>query len=337
MKKNLICLFVCILFSSFLYANQFNWEKNYIDNNFTNQIESIFEDTLSSTLISYINVDDRIFKELTISVENLSYNLSEFIFEANIILNNNSIPLSIKYIEEKEADVFSIFRKIVFNTLRYDLGILINNEDKNRLIYSNKINGVKFINNEIQKGDYIYIVNSDKEKSIAVVDSIYDEYGTIDFLYKPTYLINSLIIKGPKNEINLGISYDYQNYLVAASLDYFVLNYSIKLFSNTYFGFSSSYYMDLINFSDEMSTDIAIKIELPFSKLFNKTSLFNNSSIYSKTKLGCTYFDNLNLHSTLEIGFKQYFANNINLSIALKNDSYKNSFNNVIVSCGLLF
>ncbi len=337
MKKYLICLFFCILFSSFIYANQFNWQKNYLDNNFTNQIESIFEETLSSTLLPFNNVDDIISNEFTISVEVLSYNLNLFIFEGELFYNNNSIPLSIEYNEENQEVVLTRFREILSNTLRYDLGILINKEDITRLIYSNKINGIKIINNEIQKGDFVYIISSNNDKSLAIVDSIYDEYGTLDFLYNPTDLINSSIIKGPNNEFNLGFSYDYQTELFSVNVDYFILKPISDLISNTYFGMSFSYYKNFIDFSDELSTNLSLKIEVPFSKLSDKVKILNNSSIYSKSKLGITFLESLNLHSILEIGFKQYFANNINLSFALKNDSYKNSFNNVIVSCGLLF
>lgn len=337
MKKKLISFIVFIFISSAIYSNQYNWEKNYSDSSFTEQLENIVEETLDSTLIAYIEVDESVRKQITISIENFSFNTNNFNFEGKLILGDKDLPLSIKFFAKDNSSALEEFSKILYDTLRYDLSYLFANEEQCRLIYSNDINVIKFQDVNYNEGDLIYIKNYNNQQSLAIIDSIYDDYATIDYLFKPTSLINSSIFVGPKNEIDLGLSYDFNTNIIAGNFDYFITRALFNSYSNTSFGISFSYYNDVNDFSSEIASDLALKIELPLSKLIKKSIFLENGTLYSKTKIGLTYIDNFSLHSVLEVGYKQYLSSNFNISLALKNDSYKNSLYNVIVTCGVLF
>ncbi|MGD1822699.1 MAG: hypothetical protein ACPKM0_08065 [Pleomorphochaeta sp.] len=335
MKKLIISfIFLCLPFM--LFANEYKIIRNYEIDNSTDNIEAYIEDALDSTLVAYTKVELSLKKDLILDLKEVSYNDNLLIINGDIKYKNNKMPIAIELIEENKNLAFSKLEQILYDSFRYDLNFLFNNEENSKLSYSNVVSS--FYNNGIYKvGSLVNLENYNNEKSLAIVTSSYDDYSTIDFLYNPTDLINTKISMGPLNEMNLGLFYDYSTNIVGLNLDYYYLSTILSYYSGTNLGLRFFYYNNLDDYSSSIASDLSLKIEFPLSKIYHKNNFIENTSIYNKTGIGVLYSDSYELHSSLEIGIKTYISNKNNLSIAYKMDSNSESYYNVVVAYGILF
>lgn len=336
MKKKLIVFFLFIVISINLYSSQYNIIKNYDNNAFSIEVESLIEDILDESLSSYFFEIDDLKKNITISYNVLDYTNNLLIIEGNLLYKNNKLPLKISF---EESDYIKMKQKldlILKDFFLNDLSKLISNNDNEKMI---SLKNSNFINNyDYDEGDLLLLSNkSNEKKSLAQVNSVFEKYATLNYFYKNGSFINSIIEKGPLNEIDLGISYDFENNIIGLNVDYLFLNNILKVVDLSYLGLGVTYYNNPNDNNIVISSDLLLNICLPLSTIISNNKILVNTSVYNKTKIGVLYLDTCSFHSQAEIGVKTYISSKFSILVGYKIDSYKKSNYNFIVNIGYLF
>ncbi len=338
MIKKAIFSILILLCSFNIFATNYNIDSsNYEENEFSQKVEKVLFNALDSTLVAYTKVDESLISNLKINIDNLEYLDSLFTLDCNISIDGKQLPINIEFKEENEQELFNKLSQLLFNTLRYDLSILFEGERDYSLSYNERINSFENKNNKFSVGDYIYLQNFNYEKSLAVIDAIYEDQATINYLYNPSTLVNLDIKKGPVNQFGLNFAYDYDEDLLAITAEYFYLKSILFPFNTTYVGISSSYFYNFDDTLNSISIDSNLLIEFPLSILFESIPILKNASIYSKVKFGTMVVDDVSLHSAYEIGYKQYLSPNSKIGLAYKMDSNYESYKNILISFEYMF
>lgn len=338
MKKKAIVLFITLICISNIYANNFNFERlNYNRDDFSILVESTISEALSSTLVAYTKVDDLLLDSLTIKIDTLSYVEDRLVLDGEINYNLKNLPI---YIELKEKDRTLLLEKlydVLFNLFKYDLNKLFDTEFEFYLNYNGKISSFNNTNNKFKTGDYIYLEDFEKAKSLGTVSSTFNEVATVNFLYNPSQLVNLKIKEGPKNQLGLNLNYDIDNEIVSVSGEYFYLKSLFFPFDKINLGLSSSYFYSFPQNKNSFSLDLGFMIEMPLSLLFTSTKFLNSSVLYTKAKIGVIIDNEVKPHSAFELGYKKYVWTNWKLALAYKVDSNNNVGNNVLLGFEFMF
>ncbi|MGD1820019.1 MAG: hypothetical protein ACPKOI_09090 [Pleomorphochaeta sp.] len=337
MKKNIIFLILLLFFSNLLFAQEYNIERNYESNSFRDEVERLISKNLDSTLVAYTKVDEDFKNSLIIKLNEISYENDLLIINGELGLNDKVLALDIKFNESDIKVLFNKLDSILYNSFNYDLNLLFEDNDSYHLSYTNKVNSFLNIEDKYRSGDFVLLKTYDDNKSLAVVNSIYDNYATIDYLNNPINLINTQILDGPKSQIGINYSFDFINNMMNLSSDYFYLKGLFTPFDKAYLGISGSYYLNLTDYSYNFSSDLGLFIELPLSKVFGINSFLKNFSVYNKTKIGVVYENPIALHSIFEVGLTAYLSTSTKIGVAYKMDSYNESYYNALISFDLLF
>ncbi len=337
MKKNIIFLILLLFFSNQLFAQAYNIERNYESNSFRDEVERLISKNLDSTLVAYTKVDGDFKNSLIIKLDEISYENDLLIINGELGLNDKVLALDIKFNESDIKVLFNKLDSILYNSFNYDLNLLFEDNDSYHLGYTNKVNSFLNIDDKYRPGDFVILKTYDDNKSLAVVNSVYDNYATIDYLNNPINLINTQILDGPKSQIGINYSFDFINNTMNLSSDYFYLKGLITPFDKAYLGIAVSYYLDLSDYSYNFSSDLGLFIELPLSKVFGINSFLKNISVYNKTKIGMVYENPIVLHSIFEVGLTAYLSTSTKIGVAYKMDSYNESYYNALISFDLLF
>jgi hypothetical protein len=338
MKKKALFSIFLFLCNFTIFATNYNIDNsNYKRNEFSQKVENILSTALDSTLVAYTKVDDSLLYNLTINIDNLEYVESLFTLHCKVSLNEKQLPIDIEFYEESEEVLFQKLSKLLYNTFKYDLSLLFERESDYYLSYNEGVKSFENINDKFNVGDYVYLQNFNGDKSLAIVDAVYENQATINYLYNSSPLVNLDISKGPSNQFGLNISYDYDEALLAITGEYFYLKSLVFPFNTTYLGLSSSYFYNFDYSLNSISIDSNLLIEFPLSILFNKVPVLNSSSIYSKVKLGAMVLDEVTLHSAYEIGYKQYLSSKWKIALAYRMDSNYESYKNVLISFEYMF
>jgi len=338
MNKKLIVFFLFIIFSMNLYASKFEIINDYEINDYSKDIISIFESLLEKNLSSLTYLDDDINEKITINFDKLDYNNYLLELEGNLFYNNKSLFFKASFEEPNYNKMKEDLRLILNNFFINDLYKLFSkNEEK--IIYSSKKIVSIFNDNKYSQGDLLLLSNRiDNKKTLAQVNTVFDDYSTINYLYKKSSIIDSNIEKGPLNEINLGLSYSIDKYIFGFNIDYLFLKNFITFFDSTYLGLGFKYYNNFnFNMNCAIASDLILNILFPISTIIGNNNLLRNSSIYNKTSIGGLYSSNLSFHSQLEFGIKTYISSKFCISAGYKIDSYDKSNYNFIVNIGYLF
>jgi hypothetical protein len=337
MRKKAILIFIILISLSPIYAIDYNFDRSsYILNDFTQNVEDKISYALNSTLVSYTKVDDALLNLLQIQLANISYKQDVLKVEGKIVYNGFQLPLDIEFQQSNKQLLFDTLENILIDTFRYDLSVLFETTPEYYLQYSDNTDSFLNKNNKYRVGDLIYLKNEGFKKSLAVVESIYNDFATINYLYNATSLVNTPILDGPKNQIGFNITYDYYKDIISFSGEYFYLKGLIYPFNTTYLGLSSSYYYNLDNLSCSFTVDSNLLLELPLSTLFKSVMILKNSCIYTKVKIGAIINENIEIHSAFELGYKQYLTSNLKIAVAYKRDSNNEIHNNVLISIEFL-
>ncbi|MGD1815429.1 MAG: hypothetical protein ACPKNR_00215 [Pleomorphochaeta sp.] len=337
MKKNIIFLVLLLFFSNLLFAQEYNIERNYESNSFRDEVERLISKNLDSTLVAYTKVDAGIKNSLLISLKEISYENDLLIINGELELKDKVLTLDIKFNESDIKVLFNKLDSILYNSFNYDLNLLFEDNNSYHLGYTNKINSFLNIDDKYRSGDFVLLKTYDDNKSLAVVNSVYDNYATIDYLNNPINLINTQILDGPKSQVGINYSFDFINNTMNLSSDYFYLKGLFTPFDKAYLGIAASYYLDLTDYSYNFSSDLGLLIELPLSKVFGINSFLKNISVYNKTKIGVVYEQPMVFHSIFEVGLTAYLSTSTKIGLAYKMDSYNESYYNTLIFFDFLF
>lgn len=337
MLKKLFIIFITLIIPFNLYSTDYKIERNYDADDFSIEVEKKIKEALDSTLVIYAKVDDALINNIQIRINQNNIIDDIYTLKSQISYKDKILDINYTYYEKDETILLKNLEKFLYNFLNYELYILFENENIHKLNYSNNINSFRNIDKYFNIGEYVLLEDKNNNSELAVIESIYNDYCSIDYLYKKNSLLNKTIYKGPLNEINLGSSYDFYNNIIEINLDYFYLKNIISFFHLTNFGVGFNYYYNLLNYSAFFSTDLAMKIEFPLSKINLDSLLFNNISIYNKSKIGLLFDDEMTLHSQFDIGLKKYISSKFNFSIGYKIDSNEKSYYNYNINLGYVF
>jgi len=339
MKKKAITIFLLLLCTFSLYANNFFFQReDYIENAFSQEVEKSISNALNSTLVAYTKVDDSLLSSIKIVISKLEYKDSNFKLVGQVILDPNSVPLNIQFVESDENKVIELLDKVLFNTFNYDLSLLFETENDYVLSYNEDFKVFENKNNKFKVGDFLYLSDYKNNKSLATVNSTYNAVASLNFLFNPSSLVNLKIDRGPRNQLGLNFSYDFVEKDLSVSGEYFYLKSLFAPFDTTYLGLSSTLFYDLSNNTvNDISIDSNLLIEFPLSILFKSTFILNSATIYSKAKFGVLLYNDFALHSAFEIGYKQYLSTNFKIGLSYKIDSKNYMYNTILFATEILF
>lgn len=339
MIKRAIIFSLLLISFSVMYASDFQIQRgDYKIDDLSQKVETSIKTALDSTLVGYTKVDDSIMSTLKISISTIKYEDSNFFLSAQVVLNSNSVPINIQF---KEADKDKLIKKLdqlLFDTLKYDLSALFKSESEYVLSYNENFKSFENKDNKFKVGDFLYLADFENNKSLATVNSVFDEVATLNFLYNPSSLVNLEIERGPRHQLGINFAYDYEANIISMSGEYFYLKSLFAPFDTIYLGLSSSLFYDLNYIKiDDVSIDSNLLIEFPLSIIFKSNYLLSSATIYSKLKLGLLTYDDINMHSAFEIGYKQYLTPNLKLALSYKMDSNNEMYNSILFATEILF
>ena len=339
MKKKAIFFSLLLFCLSAIYATDFQIERgDYNINDFSKRVEESISTALDSTLVGYTKVDDSLLSSLKIYIVKVEYEDSLFNLTSKVTLNANTVPISIQFIEKDEDKLFKKLDQLLFDTFKYDLSTLFNSESEYVLSYNENFKSFENKNNKFRVGDFLYLSDFENDKSLATVNSVFNEVATLHFLYNPSSLVNLKIERGPIHQLGVNIAYDFDENIMSVSGEYFYLKSLFGPFNTTYLGLSSSLFYDLENTEiEDVSIDSNLLIEFPLSIIFKSTYLLNSATIYSKVKLGALVYEDTTLHSAFEIGYKQYLSTNLKVGLSYKMDSKNEMYNSILFGTEILF
>jgi len=335
MKKTTIFVLILIISISNLFSSNYNFDReNYSVTDISNRVESSIAYALDSTLYSFTDKKSFDSSSFYIKLDIISYINNKLIVEGNLIYNNNILPLYFELKNDKgdEEVLFDNLQSILINAFYNDLSSLFSQNFEFFLKYSGNINSFFNSNNKYKEGDLIYLQNTKTKKALAVVDQIYDEYASISYLFNIDNQINSKIIDGPINQFSISSSYDFKLNTISLNVDYNYMKSIFPFLGNTYMGLSSTYYYDIDTAENKFSLDSNLLLELPLSSLFSQKKMLRNSSVFSKVKIGVILNSIIDMHSAYELGYKLYLNSSFKIALAYKVDSYKESYNNLLIA-----
>jgi len=333
MKKTTIFVLILIISSSNLFSSNYNFDReNYSVTDISNRVESSIAFALDSTLYSFINKESFDNSLFYVKLDVISYINNKLIVDGNLLYNKNILPVYFELKNENEDELFNSFQSILINAFYHDLHSLFKQNFEYFLKYSDNINSFFNSNNKYREGDLIYLQNNTTKKALAVVDQIYEGYASIYYLFNKDNQINSQVIDGPVNQFSISPSYDFKLNTISLSVDYNYMKSIFPFLGNTYLGLSSTYYYNIDTAADKFSLDSNLLLELPLSSWFSQKRILRNSSIFSKVKVGIILNSIIDMHSAYEIGYKLYLNSSFKIALAYKVDSYKESYNNLLIA-----